>query len=90
MALGAASRSVVTAVVGEVLLSVALGLALGFAAAAAAAVRVEPMLFGVHGLDPAAFGLSALVLLLMAALAAYLPARRAVAIDPVDALRTQV
>jgi putative ABC transport system permease protein len=90
MALGAERRSVVAAVVGEVLLSVLIGLAIGFAVAAVAAVRVEPLLFGVHGLDPAAFALAASLLLLIAGIAAYLPARRAVAIDPVEALRTQV
>jgi len=90
MALGAAKHSVVAAVVGEVLLSVLIGLAIGFALAAIAAVRVEPLLFGVHGLDAAAFVVAAVLLLLIAGVAAWLPARRAVSIDPVEALRAQL
>jgi putative ABC transport system permease protein len=89
MALGAERRTVIGAVVGEVMLTMILGLAAGLGLAALAATRVEGLLFNVSGLDPASFGVAALLILVVAALAAFLPARRAVAIDPVEALRAR-
>jgi len=45
-------------------------------------------LFGVEPLDPFTFAATALVLLVVAAIASYLPARRSMRMAPVDALRT--
>jgi predicted permease len=90
MALGAERRTVIGAIIGEVMLTMILGLVAGFGLAALAATRVEGLLFNVNGLDPASFGVAALLILVVAALAAYLPARRAVGIDPVEALRARV
>ena len=47
------------------------------------------LLYGVHPLDPGTLLLSTLLLLGLAALAAYVPARRAARLDPVDLLRTE-
>lgn len=89
MALGAERRVVVGAVVGEVLVTVVIGLLIGFGLAAFGASRVQGLLFQVDGMDPVAFGLAAGLVVVVAAFAAWMPARRAVAIDPVEALRAR-
>jgi ABC-type antimicrobial peptide transport system permease subunit len=63
------------------------GIAIGAAAAAALAQLMRKMLFEVQPLDPAAFAAAALVLAAFAALASYIPARKAAQIDPLGALR---
>jgi putative ABC transport system permease protein len=87
LALGAQPRRLVLQVLGQGLrLSVA-GLVLGALAAGAAATAMSSLLFGIGALDPLAF-LSAAVLLLLVALAAsYVPARQAARVDPLVALR---
>ncbi|HEY7336870.1 MAG TPA: ABC transporter permease [Bryobacteraceae bacterium] len=65
------------------------GAAIGLGAAAAATRLMKTLLFGVTALDPVTFAAVALVLIGAAALASYLPARRATLVDPVDALRTE-
>ncbi|MBI4893597.1 MAG: ABC transporter permease [Acidobacteria bacterium] len=87
MALGAAAGSVVRLVVSEVLLVVSLALLVGLAGAWALTKPMETLLFGLEGRDPSVFALSAAVLLLAAAASAWLPARRAAKLDPMDALR---
>jgi ABC-type lipoprotein release transport system permease subunit len=47
------------------------------------------MLFGVHPTDPPTFAVIALVLLVVALAACYLPARRAMKLDPLEAIRTE-
>lgn len=89
MALGAERGGVIRAVVTEVLVTVIVGLVAGFTLSALVATRIEGLLFGIDGVDPAAFGTAVAALLLVAALAAWVPARRAVGIDPVDALRVK-
>jgi hypothetical protein len=89
MALGAERRTVIGAVIGEVMLTMILGLVVGLGLAAFAASRLESLLFSVSGFDPASFGVAAALILVVAVLAAFLPARRAVAIDPVEALRAR-
>jgi ABC-type lipoprotein release transport system permease subunit len=49
---------------------------------------MERLLYGVEPLDPWTFAATALILLLVAAVASYLPARRGMNMAPVDALRT--
>jgi predicted permease len=89
MALGASSRRVMRLVLRETLLWVALGSALGLGAALATTRWVESLLFGLKPHDPLTIGLAAIVLLAVAAVAAYLPARRASRVDPMAALRRE-
>ena len=71
----------------EELAAVLLGLAAGLTAAMACGRYVESQLFGVKGNDLPVFLLSAGVLLVAAFVAALIPARRAVRVDPMVALR---
>src|SRR4029453_2975741 len=87
MALGASARRVVRLVMRQSLLWVALGVMLGLSAAVAATRWVESLLFGVAPQDPLTIGLAALLLLAVAAVAGYFPARRAARVDPLVALR---
>jgi ABC-type lipoprotein release transport system permease subunit len=65
------------------------GVAVGLAAAAALGRSMSSLLFGVEPLDPAAYAMATGVILTAAALATYLPARRAAAIDPMETLRAE-
>jgi putative ABC transport system permease protein len=87
MALGASANRVVRLVLRETLLLVALGLTLGLGAALATMRWLESLLFDLKPHDPLTIGLAALVLLTVAAVAGYLPARRAARVDPLDSLR---
>jgi predicted permease len=87
MALGADAGRVVRLVLRETLLWVALGLTLGLGAALVTLRWLESLLFGLKPHDPLTVGLAALVLLAVAMVAGYLPARRAARIDPLVALR---
>ena len=69
------------------LILAAIGVAIGLPAAAALTRLLESFLFRIGALDSLTYACVSLVLLLTAALASYLPARRAAAIDPVEALR---
>jgi predicted permease len=89
MALGAQQRNVLVSVLVQGLQPVVLGLALGLAAAAATARSIRALLFDVEPFDPLSLGAVAFILLLAAALACYLPARRAATVDPVIALRSE-
>lgn len=87
MALGAGRGQVVRMVIGETVGTVVAGLAVGLALAYVVAPRLEPVLFGVRPLDPPTLAGAALLLLGVAGLAAWLPARRAARADPVRSLR---
>jgi predicted permease len=87
MALGADTGSVVWMVMREVLLLAAIGVAIGLGAAWAATRLIQAQLFGIQATDLATMAAAALGIAAVAALAGYLPARRATAIDPVRALR---
>ncbi|HET7456751.1 MAG TPA: ADOP family duplicated permease [Gemmatimonadaceae bacterium] len=89
MALGARGGDVVRVVVGQGMRVAALGLFLGAAGAWAGSRFVRDQLFGVSGHDPIVFTVVALTLLLVAAAASWLPARRAAGVDPVEALRAE-
>jgi ABC-type lipoprotein release transport system permease subunit len=62
-------------------------MAVGLAAALGFTQLMDSLLFGVTPLDPATFLLVPLALAAVAALASYLPARRAVRVDPIETLR---
>jgi ABC-type antimicrobial peptide transport system permease subunit len=89
IALGATARGVVGMVVGRGLALTGAGLAIGLAAAAAATRAMKSMLFGVEAMDPGTFGAVAAVLCGIAALACWLPARRASRVDPIVVLREE-
>ena len=89
MALGAGRREVVSMVIRESLLPVAVGLVIGLGAVAATTRFVESMLFGVTAHDGPTFALATLGLTAGAALAAWLPSRRASGVDPMAALRSE-
>ena len=89
IALGAEHSRVVRMVMREMLLTLVVGLAIGFAVALPAASLLQPTLYQVSALDGASFLVSALLLAAVAILATYIPARRAAAADPLEALRVQ-
>jgi predicted permease len=86
MALGAQGADVVRLVMREALLLVALGAGIGLAAALATTRMVATLLFDLTPNDPVTIALATLLLIGVAALAGYLPARRATKIDPLEAL----
>jgi putative ABC transport system permease protein len=87
MSLGAQRAQVLRLVVGQGLRLAAVGLVLGLFLAFVLTRLLSSLLFGVSTSDPLTFGVVAAVLLIVAALACYIPARRAIAVDPVIALR---
>jgi predicted permease len=89
MALGASPRVVMRMVLGHGRRLTLLGIALGVAGAFLAARLMQQALFEVSPADPIIYLVVALVLLLVAELASWLPARRATRIDPVIALRSE-
>jgi putative ABC transport system permease protein len=88
MALGARPADVLRIVVGQGMRLALVGLAVGVASAFAATRLMEKLLFGVTPTDPLTFVGSALLLGAVAFAASWIPARRAVAIDPTTALRS--
>ena len=87
MALGAQRSNVVSMVIRESLTPVVIGIAMGLAAAFALTRLVESMLYGVKPNDPVTIALAAAVFLVIAAIAASVPARRASRTEPMSALR---
>ncbi|MBL8210226.1 MAG: ABC transporter permease [Bryobacterales bacterium] len=87
IALGADRRHVVGMVLRQGLLLALLGSALGLAAAAAGMPLLGSILYGVKALDPVTFLIAPLTLLLTAAAACAIPARRAARLEPWQALR---
>jgi ABC-type antimicrobial peptide transport system permease subunit len=87
MALGAQRDAVLKLVLRQGAWIVAIGVACGIAGAAALTRYLEGTLYGVAALDVTTFAIVAGVFATVAMLAAYLPARRATAIDPLVALR---
>jgi putative ABC transport system permease protein len=89
IALGAAPHTMVRALVGEGLRLAAVGAAVGLMGAAGLTQLLSRFLFGVQPVDPLAFAGAILLVLIVAAVSSYLPARRVAALSPVLALRTQ-
>jgi len=88
MALGAQPSGVLAMVMGQGFTLVALGLVLGGGLAAAAAFVLRGLLYGVSPLDPVAWAAAAAFMLIAALVANAVPARRAMRVQPLTALRT--
>ncbi len=89
MALGAADRSVLALVMSEGMRLAALGLALGLFASVAVGRAIRAMLVDVTPIDSPSLGVTALLLLVVAAMASLIPAMRAMRVSPLDALRSE-
>jgi len=87
MSLGAQPRQVMWLVIGQGMTLALVGLGLGLIAAFALARVLSSLLFGVSAHDPLTFTLVPLSLLAVSVLACYIPARRAIGVDPIIALR---
>ena len=89
MALGAQKTNVLWLILREVLLLVAIGLVIGLGASLATTKTAATLLFGLKPNDPLTIAMASAVLIVVALLAGYLPARRAARVDPMVALRDE-
>jgi predicted permease len=89
MALGADRRNVLLLVMRNALGLVGLGLALGIPIAFVAGRYMGDQLYAVHSYDPVSMGIAVVVLSAAAALAGFIPARRAASVEPMVALRVE-
>ena len=89
MALGADRGNVVRMVLRGAFLQVGLGLALGIPIALIGGRFMADQLYAVRSYDPLSIAIAVVVLSLAAALAGFIPARRAASIEPMEALRTE-
>ena len=87
--LGASPRDVLRLVLRGGMTLTAIGLAIGVATALVVTRLLGSLLFGISPHDPLTLGASAMLLTMVALLACYLPAPRAVRLDPLLALRTE-
>lgn len=89
LALGAQPGELKRMFVRHGLVLAGIGVAIGLIAAAGLSRLMSSLLFGIKPLDPITYAAGALILGLAAVLASYLPARRASAVDPVEALKAE-
>jgi putative ABC transport system permease protein len=87
MALGATSTDVLRLVLGEGMRITLVGVGIGIVAALGLTRLITKMIFGVGATDPITFASVAILLTGVALLACYIPARRAMRVDPIIALR---
>jgi predicted permease len=87
VALGASRGSILWLVMKQSIALVLIGMAIGCATAMALARYVQSLLFGMKPADPVTIAVASAGLVIVTALAAWIPARRAIAVDPVQALR---
>jgi hypothetical protein len=87
MALGATRRNIARPILREALLLASIGVAVGLPAAFAAGRLIRSQLYGLAPHDPPTLAAAVVLLLAVAAVAAWIPARRAAKVDPMDALR---
>jgi putative ABC transport system permease protein len=87
LALGAEQRDILRLIVGQGMVLIAIGAGIGLAITLAATQVLKSLLFGVSATDPLTFASVIVVLVGVALLACYLPARRATKVDPLEALR---
>jgi ABC-type antimicrobial peptide transport system permease subunit len=89
IALGARPGQVARIILGQGLATTAIGAALGIVASVGLTRTIKSLLFGVAPTDPVTFGAVIGVLAAVATLACYIPARRAMDADPMEALRQE-
>ena len=89
IALGATTRDVLRVILGQGLVTIAIGVCAGVAGALMLTRGLQALLFGITPTDPIAFAGVVLVLVGVASLACYVPARRGTRVNPVDALRQE-
>jgi putative ABC transport system permease protein len=89
MALGAQRRDVLTVILGQGMRLAVVGVVIGLGAALGLTRLMSSLLFGIGSMDPLTFTSVAVLLLCVAASACYLPARRAMNVDPMIALRQE-
>jgi predicted permease len=89
LALGAQPRNILRLITGHGLKLTLIGLTSGLVGALALTRVMSPLLYGVSAVDPLTFSLISILLLCAALLACWLPARRAMRVDPVIALRRE-
>jgi putative ABC transport system permease protein len=89
LALGAQSRDVLRLVILQGMKLTALGIVLGLAISFVLVRLISSLLFGITAYDPATFSLMSVVLIGVSLMACYIPARRAVGVDPLIALRIE-
>jgi putative ABC transport system permease protein len=89
VALGARPAQVVRPIVREGMTLAAIGVAVGLAGSAAATRLISSFLFQVNSTDPLTFSAVAVLLLVVALVASYVPSRRALRVDPLTALRAE-
>jgi putative ABC transport system permease protein len=87
MALGANQRDVLRLVTGYGLLLAGIGVAVGLALAPLGTMAARQLLYHVSPFDPVSFGAVALVLVAVSFIASWVPARRAMRVEPMIALR---
>jgi len=89
MALGASPRKVLALIARRAALLILLGLLVGMAGSLTLTQLISSQLWGITPTDPATFTGVALLLIAVALLACFVPARRAIRVDPTEALRTE-
>jgi len=89
MALGATRANILQLIVGEAMVLALIGIALGAAAAYASGLELQSLLAGLSPKDVDAFSAGILLALIMTAAGSFLPAMRAIRVDPATALRTE-
>jgi predicted permease len=87
IALGATAGAVLSLILKRGAVLILIGTAAGLAGAIALTQLIKTLLFGVSATDPATFALIALLMVVVALIASYIPARRATKVDPMVALR---
>jgi len=89
VALGAESSDILALIVRRGLMLTLIGAGIGLLIALALMRALQSLLFGVSATDPLTFSVIATVLIIVALLASYFPARRATKVDPIVALRNE-
>jgi putative ABC transport system permease protein len=89
MALGASPHKILALIGGRAAILISVGMLLGLAGSLALSRLIAAQLWGIQPTDPATFTGVSLLLITIALLACFVPARRAIRVDPTEALRTE-